>query len=67
MVTYYRDIETRYIQEIQVTRHTHLFLLEYPSTEITIYIEDDKDLVLSFDLYLTQKACLAQKACLSKL
>ncbi len=67
MVTYYRDTETRYIQEIQVTRHTHLFLQQYPSTEITIYIEDDKDLVLSFDLYLSQKACWDQKACPSKL
>jgi len=57
MVTYYRDRETRYIQEIQVTRHTHLFLQQYPSTEITIYNEDCKDLVLSFDLYLSRKAC----------
>jgi hypothetical protein len=57
MVTYYRDKKTRYLQEIQVTRHTHLFLQEYPSTEITIYIEDHKnhkDLVLSFDLYLAR-------------
>lgn len=54
MVTYYRDKETKYIQEIQVTRHTHLYLLEHPSTEITIYIEDDKNLVLSFDLYLAR-------------
>jgi len=58
MVTYYRDKETRFIKEIQVTRHTHLYLLDHPSTEITIYIEDDKDLVLSFDLYLSRRSKL---------
>ena len=60
MVTYYRDKETQYIKEIQVTRHTHLFLLDHPLTEITIYLEDDRDLVLSFDLYLIRKGCLSK-------
>lgn len=60
MVTYYRDKETKYIKEIQVSRHTHLCLLDHPSTEITIYLENDHGLVLYFDLYLIRKKCLSK-------
>lgn len=55
MVTYYRNPENSYVKEIQITPHTTLDILRNPEMELIIYTQFKKDLVISFDVYLSKK------------
>jgi hypothetical protein len=55
MVTYYRNPESGYIKEIQITSHTTIDLSRNPEMELIVYTQFEKDLVVSFDVYLLKK------------
>lgn len=55
MVTYYRNLENGYVKEIQITPQTTIDLSRNPEMELIIYTHFEKDLVVSFDVYLLKK------------
>ena len=55
MVTYYRNPENGYVREIQLTPHTTIDVSRNPDMELIVYTNFEKELVVSFDVYLTKK------------
>lgn len=64
MVTYYRNPENGYIKEIQITPNTTIDLSRNPEMELIIYTHFEKELVISFDVYLLKKTSTPLRASL---
>lgn len=56
MVTYYRHPESGYVREIQITPKTTIDVSRNRDIELTIYTNFQKDLVVSFDVYLLKRS-----------
>lgn len=54
MVSYYRQADTGYVREIQITSKTTIDVARNPNMELTIYTNFEKNLVVSFDVYLVK-------------
>lgn len=52
MVSYYCNQENGYSKEIQITPHTTIDVSRNPDMELTVYTNFEKNLVVSFDVYL---------------
>lgn len=64
MVTYFRNPENGYVKEIQITPHTTIDMSRNPEMELIIYTQFEKDLVVSFDVYLVKKMNVQLRASL---
>lgn len=57
MVTYYRDMKSETIKEIEIK--PDLQLRNHPQTTLVVYTRHQTDLILSYDVYLMKRTLLA--------